>query len=67
MESEKRVENIRNQLIKLGREVAVQHTTTQFPVWCLLRIGLHKVQGLPYEHDYYEGLLDPNSSDEQSN
>ncbi|AQY40926.1 hypothetical protein P4V72_29725 [Bacillus thuringiensis] len=67
MKNKKQVENIRNQLIKLGREVAVQHTTTQFPDWCLLKIGLHKVQGLPYEHYYYEGLLEPKSSDEQSN
>ncbi|MEM5623722.1 hypothetical protein AAHB56_30880 [Bacillus thuringiensis] len=67
MDYGERVGNIRNQLIELGREVAVQHTTTQFPNWCLLKIGLHKVQGLPYEHAYYEGLLELKSSDEQSN
>ncbi|MEJ9122610.1 hypothetical protein P4I92_02545 [Bacillus cereus] len=66
MESKKQVEDIRSQLTELGRGVAVQHTTTQFPDWCLFKIGIHKVQGLPYDHDYYEGLIATNLSDEQN-
>ncbi|PEL71143.1 hypothetical protein CN637_03855 [Bacillus toyonensis] len=66
MESEKQVEIIRNQLIELGREVAVQHTTTQFPDWCLFKIGIHKVQGLPYDGAYYEALLESTLNSNES-
>lgn len=66
MENKKQVEEIRNQLIELGRERAVRYTATQFPDWCLFKIGLHNVQGLPYDHNYYEELMATNLSDEQN-
>lgn len=62
-----RIAELRNQIVLLGKEVAAEHTTTMFPEWCLLKIGLHKIQGLPYEDDYYEGLLETNAANENSN
>lgn len=64
MEDIKRIKEV---IIELGKQVAVENTTTQFPEWCLLKIGIHKIQGLPFDQEYYEGLLEPNTCSEQNN
>jgi hypothetical protein len=48
-----KVEEIRKQLIELGKEVAESHSTTQFPDWAHFKIGLHKIQGVPFEPNYW--------------
>lgn len=59
-------EKLRQGIITLGKKVAAEYTTTHFPDWCLLKIGIHKVQGLPFDLQYYKELLQPSCGEQQS-
>jgi hypothetical protein len=57
MNVEQQTEKLRKQLLELGKEVAALHTTTKFPKWCLLKMGIAVVQGIPYENDFWQNRI----------
>lgn len=57
MDIQKQAEELREKIIKLGKVVAAQKTTTTFPEWCLFKIGFNTLQNNEFDHEYYESLL----------
>lgn len=57
---------IRNQLKLLGKEVAEANSTTQFPDWCLLKIGISTIQGYSFDTKYWEQRISVGSIDSGS-
>ena len=67
MDIQKQIEELQDKIINLGEIVAAQKTTTKFPKWCLLKIGLSTIQGYVYDHEYYENLLEQPVKKDESN
>lgn len=57
---------LKNEITKLGERVAAENTTTKFPEWCLLKIGLEFVKGIPFDREYWLERIEPSTNSSQS-
>jgi desulfoferrodoxin (superoxide reductase-like protein) len=52
-----KIADIRKELINIGKEVAANNTTTHFPDWCLLKIGVQAIQGITFDPEYWKDRI----------
>lgn len=51
------IAKLKKEVTQLGKKVAESHSATQFPEWCLFKIGVATIEGFPYEVEFWEDRI----------
>lgn len=57
-----RINELRNQVTLLGKEVAESHSATQFPEWIHFKIGIFTLEGVPFDNEFWINRMKPGIS-----
>ncbi|AST93043.1 hypothetical protein BC6307_18155 [Sutcliffiella cohnii] len=63
MNIEQKINDIRDQVTMLGKEVAELQSTTKFPEWIHFKIGISTIEGFPYDNEFWVSRMAPGVSD----